>query len=618
MAAIAGRLDQPLPVGNEGAGIVVAAGSSAAAQALLGKTVALVGGAMYAQYRTTNAEDCLVLPEDATAADGASCFINPLTALGMVETMRREGHTALVHTAAASNLGQMLNRICLKDKIGLVNIVRSAAQEEMLRAQGARYVCNSAAPSFKDDLTQRAGGHRRDPGLRRDGRRHARGADSLLHGGRHQSTRRATYSRYGSAIHKQVYIYGGLDTRPTEFSRSFGMAYGIGGWLVFPFLNKIGPADTQKLKDRVAAELKTTFASHYAAGDFAARGASARHDRRLQQTRDRREVSDQSKQALKSMSSDSTQRLAARDGSPAYTPQLRRFPGLICKERPMGSKRPDRREFLKSGAALAGGFTLGAAAPALGQEPMTHASPPMIKGDKDGQIAYGDRSKYVTSVRIPHGGRPSPDNFGLTFHVATPLQDSVGVITPSSLHYFATTRGAFLPDIDPREHRFMIHGLVDRPLTFTMEDLKRLPSVTRLHFIECAGNRSSRRAKTVQETHGMTSCAEWTGVLLSTLLKECGLKGGAILVRRRRGGGSEGRVEHADRQGDGRLHRGLRHERRGRAASERISAAADGPRLRGNLSHQVAAANQGRRSVLHELQRLRASSIRTRKRKMRH
>src|SRR6266516_4369860 len=143
------------------------------------------------------------------------------------------------------------------------------------------------------------------------------------------------------------------------------------------------------------------------------------------------------------------------------------------------------------------------------------------------QIAYGDRSRHVKSVRIPHGGRPSPDTFGLTCHVASPLQDSVGVITPSSLHYFATTRGSFLPDIDPREHRFMIHGLVDRPLTFTMEDLKRLPSVTRLHFIECAGNRSSRRAKTVQETHGMTSCAEWTGVLLSTLLKECGLKGGA-------------------------------------------------------------------------------------------
>jgi sulfane dehydrogenase subunit SoxC len=199
----------------------------------------------------------------------------------------------------------------------------------------------------------------------------------------------------------------------------------------------------------------------------------------------------------------------------------------------MGSKRFNRRELLKSGATLAGGLTLGAAAPALGQEPATHAthsSPPMLKGDKD-TVAYGDRSKYVTSVRIPHpvgaGARPSPDQFGLTFHIATPLQDSVGVITPSSLHYVATTRGAFLPDIDPKEHRLMIHGLVDRPLTFTMDDLKRLPSVTRLHFIECAGNRSSRRAKNVQESHGMTSCAEWTGVLLSTLLKECGLKGSA-------------------------------------------------------------------------------------------
>jgi sulfane dehydrogenase subunit SoxC len=151
----------------------------------------------------------------------------------------------------------------------------------------------------------------------------------------------------------------------------------------------------------------------------------------------------------------------------------------------------------------------------------------MIKGDKDSNmIAYGDRSKYVTSVRIAHpvGGRPSPDQFGLTFHIASPLQDQVGVITPSSLHYVATTRGAFMPDIDPKEHRLMIHGLVDRPLTFTMEDLKRLPSVTRLHFIECAGNRSSRAAKNVQQTHGMVSCAEWTGVLLSTLLKECGVK----------------------------------------------------------------------------------------------
>jgi sulfane dehydrogenase subunit SoxC len=191
----------------------------------------------------------------------------------------------------------------------------------------------------------------------------------------------------------------------------------------------------------------------------------------------------------------------------------------------MGSKRLDRRGFLKGGAALTGGVTLGAVAPAFGQT-QTPASPPMIK-EKTDQIAYGARSKHVTSVRIPHGGRPSPDNFGLTFHVASPLQDSVGVITPSSLHYYATTRGSFLPDIDPREHTLMIHGLVDRPLTFSMADLKRFPSVTRLHFIECAGNRSTPRAKTVQESHGMTSCAEWTGVLLSTLLKEAGVKGSA-------------------------------------------------------------------------------------------
>ena len=192
----------------------------------------------------------------------------------------------------------------------------------------------------------------------------------------------------------------------------------------------------------------------------------------------------------------------------------------------MGAKRPDRRRFLKGGAALAGGLTLGAVEPAIGQTP---ASGAFIKGS-DELIAYGERSRFVTSVRIPHGGRPSPDAFGLVFHVATPLQDSVGVITPSSLHYIGTTRGSFVPDIDPAEHRLMIHGMVDRPLTFTMEDLKRLPSVTRLHFIECAGNRSRRQQKTVQETHGMTSCAEWTGVLLSVLLKEAGVQDGGTWI----------------------------------------------------------------------------------------
>ena len=201
----------------------------------------------------------------------------------------------------------------------------------------------------------------------------------------------------------------------------------------------------------------------------------------------------------------------------------------------MRSKPPDRRVFLKRGAALAGGLTLGAVEPVIRQTP---ASGQSVEGQSvqvpdyssDELIAYGERSRFVTSKRIPHGGRPSPDEFGLVFHVATPLQDSVGVITPSSLHYIGTTRGSFVPDIDPAEHRLMIHGMVDRPLIFTMEELKRLPSVTRLHFIECAGNRSNRRQTTVQETHGMTSCAEWTGVLLSTLLEEAGVQDGGTWI----------------------------------------------------------------------------------------
>ena len=199
----------------------------------------------------------------------------------------------------------------------------------------------------------------------------------------------------------------------------------------------------------------------------------------------------------------------------------------------MDSEQKSRRELLKAGVALAGGITLGTAGKADAQHdhaatPTSENAYPMIHGSKE-QIEYGHRSKYVTSVRVQHpiGGRPSPDVFGKVFHVATPLQDSVGVITPSSLHYIATTRGSFLPDVDPTKHTLTIHGEVDRPLTLTMDELKRFPSVTRLHFIECAGNRHNGKQRNVQDTHGMTSCSEWTGVLLSTLLKECGLKGSA-------------------------------------------------------------------------------------------
>ena len=189
----------------------------------------------------------------------------------------------------------------------------------------------------------------------------------------------------------------------------------------------------------------------------------------------------------------------------------------------MDSKQPDRRKFLKGSVALAGLATVRSAS---GQTP---ASGAFIKGTEE-QIAYGQRSRFETAVRTSHGRRHSPDAFGLVKHVATPLQDSVGVITPSALHYVGTTRGSYIPDIDPKEHRLMIHGMVDRPLTFTMEDLKRLPSVTRLNFIECAANRPSATAKSIQESHGMTSCAEWTGVLLSTLLKEAGVKSGASWI----------------------------------------------------------------------------------------
>ena len=262
MRAMAGRLDESMPVGNEGAGVVIKTGSSDAAKALMGKTVAMIGGAMYAQYRTMRAKDCLPLPDGTTPAEGASCFVNPLTALGMTETMRREGHKALVHTAAASNLGQMLNKICLKDGIDLVNIVRSSEQADILRKIGAKHIVDSSAATFMDDLT----GALVETGatIAFDAIGGGKLAGQILTCMEIAANKTAkVYSRYGSSVHKQVYIYGGLDIRPTELNRSFGMAWAIGGWLLFPFLQKIGPADGAKLRARVVAELKTTFASHY-------------------------------------------------------------------------------------------------------------------------------------------------------------------------------------------------------------------------------------------------------------------------------------------------------------------------------------------------------------------
>lgn len=262
LRSLSGRLGASMPVGNEGAGTVIAAGTSDAARALVGRTVSLAGGAMYSQYRVVDATQCLVLPEGTPPRLGASSFVNPLTALGMVETMRREGHTALVHTAAASNLGQMLVRLCLEENVALVNIVRKPEQEALLRSLGAQHVCDSSSPSFMRELVDAL--VETSATLAFD----ATGGGSLasqiltaMEAGATASD--APYSRYGSNTHKQVYIYGGLDRGPTVLTRNFGFAWGVGGWLLTPFLQQIGPKALADLRQRVADGLTTTFSSTY-------------------------------------------------------------------------------------------------------------------------------------------------------------------------------------------------------------------------------------------------------------------------------------------------------------------------------------------------------------------
>jgi NADPH:quinone reductase-like Zn-dependent oxidoreductase len=262
LAGVAGRLDESMPVGNEGAGVVVSAGGGA--RALVGRTVALCVPGMYAQYRVAKASECLVLPEGTTAKDGASAYVNPLTALSMVECMRREGHTALVHTAAASNLGQMLVRLCLADGVSLVNIVRSDEQIRILRERGAKIVLDSTSPSFARDLTEAVA--ETGATLAFDAIGGGSLAATILSSMEQAQARTATaYSRYGSPVRKQVYMYGGLDPGPTLLPRNFGMGWGLGGWLVFWFMGTLGQGDAQRLRDRVAAELTTTFASSYSA-----------------------------------------------------------------------------------------------------------------------------------------------------------------------------------------------------------------------------------------------------------------------------------------------------------------------------------------------------------------
>jgi len=262
MGAMQARLDQAMPVGNEGAGTVVAAGDDVAG--LLGRKVGMIGGAMYAQYRKIAARDCIPLPEGASAADGASMFVNPLTALAMVETLRMEGHKALVHTAAASNLGQMLNRICLADGVPLVNVVRSEAQAAILREIGATHIVDSSAADFREKLTDAIA--ETGATLAFDAIGGGRLVNAILHAMEAAANRTATeYSRYGSSTHKQVYIYGALDLGPTELDRGYGFAWGVSGFLLTPFLMKLGMEGVMRLRARVAAELTTTFASRYTA-----------------------------------------------------------------------------------------------------------------------------------------------------------------------------------------------------------------------------------------------------------------------------------------------------------------------------------------------------------------
>lgn len=262
LRAMAGRMNEAMPIGNEGCGTVVAAGSAPEAQALLGTTVAMLGGAIYAEYRCLPAGMCLALPDGTAAEDGASCFVNPLTSLAFTEVMKAEGHSAIVHTAAASNLGQMLVKICARDGIPLVNIVRSAAQVALLKGIGAVHVLDSSSDSFRDDLVA---------ALTETG---ATIAFDAIGGGKlggqvlaamEQAAvaRMASYSRYGSDAFKQLYIYGALDLAPTSFNRSFGFSWAISGFLLTPFMQKAGAETVGRMRQRVVDELTTTFKSHY-------------------------------------------------------------------------------------------------------------------------------------------------------------------------------------------------------------------------------------------------------------------------------------------------------------------------------------------------------------------
>ncbi len=263
MQSMKPRLDKSMQVGNEGGGVIVDAGKNV--KDLIGKTVGVAGGAMYSQYRCLPSMSCLVMNDGTTSAEAASSFVNPLTALGFTETMKLENHTALVHTAAASNLGQMLVKICLADDIPLVNIVRKQEHVDLLKNLGAKYICNTSDEDFMkcliDCLVETGATLGFDA---TGGGNEGKLAGQILSAMEIAANKNATeYSRYGSDTYKQVYIYGGLDPTPTVLNRSFGLSWGLGGWLLTPFIGRVGMEKFQEMRDRVAKEIKTTFASNY-------------------------------------------------------------------------------------------------------------------------------------------------------------------------------------------------------------------------------------------------------------------------------------------------------------------------------------------------------------------
>ncbi len=256
-----GRIDEPLALGNEGAGKVVVAGRNA--KDLIGKRVGMFGGAMYADYRKINARDVIPLPDGVSAADGASIFVNPLTALGFVETARREGHKAIVHTAAASNLGQMLQKLCLAEGMPLVNIVRSDEQAGILRELGATHVLNSKDGDFSSKLLSAVEETGATIAFDAIGGGPLGGA-ILFAMERAAQNAMTSYNRYGSETFKQLYVYGSLNPEPVTYDLlSFGSQWSITRWLLLPFLSQVGEETAARLRQQVLDGLTTTFASRY-------------------------------------------------------------------------------------------------------------------------------------------------------------------------------------------------------------------------------------------------------------------------------------------------------------------------------------------------------------------